>query len=156
MFLMISNRNIQLILINVCESLYRREKLRYFFTLKWCRCRRRKDHPKSSNSMQLNCCNSVSADSQVEEEKSLTRTLVRDNKMCDYAIIVANLCKAYDDSNVVRGIDFAVKQGNFGLDIKIKFQLIGNFSLQKQQQQQVNALVYWESMVQEKRQHLKC
>lgn len=100
----------------MCESLYRREKLRCFFTLKWCRCRRRKDNPKPSDSMQLNCCNSVSTDSQVEEEKSLTRTLVRDKKMSDYAIIVANLCKAYDDSNVVRGIDFAIKQGILGHD----------------------------------------
>lgn len=99
----------------MCESLYRREKLRYFFTLKWCKCRRRKDNSKPNDSIQLNCCNSASTDSQVEEEKSLTRTLVRDKKMSDYAIIVANLRKAYDDSNVVRGIDFAIKQGIFDL-----------------------------------------
>lgn len=55
----------------------------------------------------------MSSDSQVEEEKSLTRTLVHDKKMSDYAIIVRDLCKAYDDSDVVRGIDFAIKQGNF-------------------------------------------
>lgn len=48
---------------------------------------------------------------EVEEEKSLTRTLVRDRKLNDYAIIVANLHKVYDDSDVIKGIDFAVKQG---------------------------------------------
>lgn len=104
-------RNFQLILINVCESIYRREKLRCFFTLK---CRKKKvpddNSPKPSDNIQLNCC-SASQSSQVEEEKSLTRTLVRDKKLNDYAIIVANLYKAYDEADVVRGIDFAVKQG---------------------------------------------
>lgn len=65
---------------------------------------------KSNDSLQLNCC-TTNTNSQVEEEKSLTRTLVRDKKLHEYAVIVANLHKAYDDSDVVRGIDFAVKQG---------------------------------------------
>lgn len=94
------------------ESIYRREKLRCFFTFQWCRKKRldETDHSKSGD-IQLNCCSSNSSSSQVEEEKSLTRTLVRDKKLNDYAVIVANLYKAYDDSDVVRGIDFAVKQG---------------------------------------------
>lgn len=99
-------------LINVVESIYRREKLRCFFTFRW---RRRKQHEnlsKNGDNMQLNCC-TTNSNSEVEEEKSLTRTLVRDKKLNDYAVIVANLYKAYDDSNVVRGIDFAVKQGYF-------------------------------------------
>lgn len=106
---------LQLVLINVVESIYRREKLRRFFTLKWLRKKRVDgDHSKSDN-IQLNCC-SANSNSQVEEEKSLTRTLVRDKKLNDYAVIVANLYKVYDNSNVVRGIDFAVKQGEcFGL-----------------------------------------
>lgn len=68
--------------------------------------------------MQMNCC-SASGNSQVEEEKTLTRTLVRDKKLNDYAVIVSNLCKAYDDSDVVRGIDFAVKQGSV-FDFKMR------------------------------------
>lgn len=59
--------------------------------------------------MQLN--HSTNSNSQVEEEKTLTRTLVRDRRTNDYAVIVSNLYKQYDDSDVVRGIDFAVKQG---------------------------------------------
>lgn len=90
------------------ESIYRREKLRCFFTFRWGRKRRTKDESKGD--MPLNCC-SANSTSQVEEEKSLTRTLVRDKKLQDYAVIVFDLCKAYDNSNVVRGIDFAVKQG---------------------------------------------
>lgn len=104
----------QLVLINICESIYRREKLRCFFTLKWCRKKRSDDNLKPSDSLQLNCC-SASTNSQVEEEKSLTRTLVRDKKLNDYAIIVANLYKQYDEADVVRGIDFAVKQGSWFL-----------------------------------------
>lgn len=99
------------------ESIYRREKLRCFFTLKWRRPKRiDENRTKTVGDIQLNCC-STNSDSQVEEEKSLTRTLVRDKKLNDYAVIVANLYKAYDDSNVVRGIDFAVKQGlcDFGV-----------------------------------------
>lgn len=59
--------------------------------------------------MQLN--HSTNSNLQVEEEKTLTRTLVRDRRTNDYAVIVANLYKQYDNSDVVRGIDFAVKQG---------------------------------------------
>lgn len=69
-------------------------------------------NPTKAGDIQLNCC-SANSTSEVEEEKSLTRTLVRDKKVNDYAVIVANLYKAYDDSDVVRGIDFAVKQGAF-------------------------------------------
>lgn len=58
--------------------------------------------------MQLNCCQS---DSEVQQEKTLTRTLVRDKKLSDYAIIVSNLHKSYDDFTAVDGIDFAVKKG---------------------------------------------
>lgn len=95
----------------MCESIYRREKLRCFFRLRWCKRNKRSDgSQKPSDNIQLSCC-SASTNSQVEEEKTLTRTLVRDNKLSDYAIIVANLCKAYDDSDVVRGIDFVVKKG---------------------------------------------
>lgn len=96
-------------LINVVESIYRREKLRCLFTFRWCRKKRSDDNHSKTESIQMNCC---SANSQVEEEKSLTRTLVRDKKLNDYAVIVANLYKAYDNSDVVRGIDFAVKQGS--------------------------------------------
>lgn len=60
--------------------------------------------------MQLNS-SSESTTSQVEQEKTLTRSLVRDKKFHEYAIIVMNLHKAYDDSDVVRGINFAVKSG---------------------------------------------
>lgn len=102
--------NFQLVLINVVESIYRREKLRCFFTFKWGRRKHPNDNISKSGDIQLNCC-SANSTSQVEEEKSLTRTLVRDKKLNDYAVIVANLYKAYDDSNVVCGIDFAVKQG---------------------------------------------
>lgn len=92
------------------ESIYRREKLRCFFTLRWRQKKRIDEQRSKSGDIQMNCCSSNS-DSQVEEEKSLTRTLVREQKLKEYAVIVANLYKAYDDSNVVRGIDFAVKQG---------------------------------------------
>lgn len=100
----------QLVLIKIVESIYRREKLRCFFTLRWRRKKRLDNERTKSDSMQLNCC-SDNSNSQVEEEKTLTRSLVRDKKLNDYAVIVANLYKAYDNSNVVRGIDFAVKQG---------------------------------------------
>lgn len=105
-----------MVLINVVESIYRREKLKCFLTFRWGRKKRANaDDPKSSDNIQLNCC-SANSNSQVEEEKSLTRTLVRDKKLNDYAVIVANLYKNYDNSDVVRGIDFAVKQGEcFGL-----------------------------------------
>lgn len=91
------------------ECIYRREKLLCFFTLRWCRSKKKRDGHSQSNSMQLN--HSTNSNLQVEEEKTLTRTLVRDRRTNDYAVIVANLYKAYDDSDVVRGIDFAVKQG---------------------------------------------
>lgn len=78
--------------------------------MKWCRKKHSGDNNKPNDNIQLNCC-SASTTSQVEEEKSLTRTLVRDKKTNEYAVIVADLYKAYDDSNVVRGIDFVVKQG---------------------------------------------
>lgn len=97
-------------LIKIVESIYRREKLRCLFTFRWRRKKRLDNQHTKSDSMQLNCC-SANSNSQVEEEKTLTRSLVRENKLNDYAVIVANLYKAYDDSNVVRGIDFAVKQG---------------------------------------------
>lgn len=100
----------QLVLINICESIYRREKLRCFFTFRWRRKKRSNDKQKSSDNIQLNCC-TESATSQVEQEKTLTRTLVRDKKFHEYAMIVVNLHKAYNDSDVVRGIDFAVKPG---------------------------------------------
>ncbi|XP_055305939.1 phospholipid-transporting ATPase ABCA1 isoform X3 [Sitodiplosis mosellana] len=104
-----------LILINIVESIYRREKLRCFFTFRWGRKKRSKDNQSKTGDIQLNCC-SANSSSEVEEEKSLTRTLVREHKLKDYAVIVANLYKAYDSSDVVRGIDFAVKQGEcFGL-----------------------------------------
>lgn len=49
-------------------------------------------------------------------EKTLTQTLVRDRKLDEYAIIVSNLHKSYDDMNAVQGIDFVVKKGEcFGL-----------------------------------------
>lgn len=113
---LISKFIFQLVLINVVESIYRREKLKCFLTFRWGRKKRANaDDLKSSDNIQLNCC-SANSNSQVEEEKSLTRTLVRDKKLNDYAVIVANLYKAYDSSDVVRGIDFAVKQGEcFGL-----------------------------------------
>ena len=92
------------------ECIYRREKLLSFFSFRCCRSNKKRPKDSSqSNSMQLN--HSSSSNSQVEEEKTLTRTLVRDRRTNDYAVIVANLYKAYDDSDVVRGIDFAVKQG---------------------------------------------
>lgn len=54
--------------------------------------------------------------SLVDQEKTLTRSLVRDKKFHEYAVIVVNLHKAYDDSDVVRGIDFAVKPGKISFD----------------------------------------
>lgn len=75
---------------------------------------------KSGDNLQLNCC-AANTNSEVEEEKSLTRTLVRDKKLNDYAIIVANLHKNYDDSDVVKGIDFVVKQGE---DLNVQRQKI--------------------------------
>lgn len=112
-------------LINVCESIYRREKLRCFFTFRWGRKKRSHDKPDGANdNIQLNCC-SESATSQVEQEKTLTRTLIRDKKIHEYAVIVVNLHKEYDDSAVVRGIDFAIKPGNNKSNftfIRIKFE----------------------------------
>lgn len=103
-----------MVLIKVVECIYRREKLLCFLTLQWCRSNKKRDSHSQSNSMQLN--HSTNSNSQVEEEKTLTRTLVRDRRTNDYAVIVANLYKQYDNSDVVRGIDFAVKQGEcFGL-----------------------------------------
>lgn len=58
--------------------------------------------------MPLNCCTS---NSEVQVEKFLTRTLVRDKKVDDYAIIVSNLRKSYNEFTAVDGIDFAVKKG---------------------------------------------
>lgn len=105
----------QLVLIKIVESIYRREKLRCFFRCffrcRWGRNKRSDTDHTQPDSIQLNCC-STNSNSQVEEEKTLTRSLVREKKLNDYAVIVANLYKAYDDSNVVRGIDFAVKQGS--------------------------------------------
>lgn len=92
----------------IVESIYRREKLKRFLSFKWCSAGKN-----CKNDMQLNCCQS---DSEVEQEKTLTRTLVRDKKLSDYAIIVSNLHKSYDDVTAVDGIDFAVKKGEcFGL-----------------------------------------
>lgn len=63
--------------------------------------------------MPLSCCTS---NSEVQGEKFLARTLVRDKKVDDYAIIVSNLKKNYNDFTAVNGIDFAVKKGEcFGL-----------------------------------------
>lgn len=78
-------------------------------TLKWItKC---KSNQKTADaSMQLNCC-STNSNSEVQEEKSLTSTLVRDKKLDEYAIVVSNLHKAYDDFNAVNGIDFVVKKG---------------------------------------------
>lgn len=97
-------------LIKIVECIYRREKLLGVITFRWCRSKKRSgDGHSQSNNMQLN--HSISSNTQVEEEKTLTRTLVRDRRTNDYAVIVANLYKAYNESDVVRGIDFAVKQG---------------------------------------------
>lgn len=103
--------SLQLVLIKIVECIYRREKLLGFFTFRWCRSSKKRPNSghSQSNSMQLN--HSTNSNSQVEEEKTLTRTLVRDRRTNDYAVIVSNLYKQYDDSDVVRGIDFAVKQG---------------------------------------------
>lgn len=90
------------------ESIYRREKLRKMLSFKWCSAG--KNCKKTKDNMQLNCCQS---DSEVQQEKTLTRTLVRDKKLSDYAIIVSNLHKSYDDVTAVDGIDFAVKKGLF-------------------------------------------
>lgn len=90
----------QLVLIKIVECIYRI---------------RSKKRPK--NSTQLN--HSANINSQVEEERTLTRTFVRNrrpNGLNDYAVIVANLYKTYerydryDDSDAVRDIDFAVKR----------------------------------------------
>lgn len=63
--------------------------------------------------MPLNCCK---PNSEVEDEKSLARILVREKKLDEYAIIVSNLKKNYNDFSAVNGIDFAVKKGEcFGL-----------------------------------------
>lgn len=112
------------------ECIYRREKLLGVLTFRWCRSSKKRpgDGHSQSNSMQLNNHTTNNSNSQVEEEKTLTRTLVRDRRTNDYAVIVANLYKQYDDSDVVRGIDFAVKQGlirtpygaNSTLTMKIK------------------------------------
>lgn len=97
--------SVQFVLIFICESIYRKEKLRKALTLHWTT---RSTCKKKADAMQLNCC---SANSEVESEKVLTRTLVRDRKINDYAIVVSNLQKAYDDFTAVNGIDFVVKKG---------------------------------------------
>lgn len=93
----------QLFLVLICENIYRREKLINLFTFNWCR-----NNKQKGNSMPLNCCTS---NSEVQVEKFLTRTLVRDKKVDDYAIIVSNLRKSYNEFTAVDGIDFAVKKG---------------------------------------------
>lgn len=105
--------NKQLVLINICESIYRREKLRCFFTLRWRRKKRPNDSFKPNDTIQMDATNTKSL---VDQEKTLTRSLVRDKKFHEYAVIVVNLHKAYDDSDVVRGIDFAVKPGKISFD----------------------------------------
>lgn len=56
------------------------------------------------------------SETDVGKEKYLTNTLIREKKQNDYAIIVSNLQKNYNDFVAVDGIDFAVKRGEcFGL-----------------------------------------
>lgn len=101
----------QFVLVFICESIYRREKIRRMFTFKCSSSAQKKSS--DANGIQLNCC---SNNSEVEVEKTLTQTLVRDRKLDEYAIIVSNLHKSYDDTNAVKGIDFVVKKGEcFGL-----------------------------------------
>lgn len=82
--------------------------MKKLLTFAWCRRSHAQKH--SADGVQMDCCQS---NSEVQEEKSLTRTLVRDKKLSDYAIIVSNLHKSYDDFTAVDGIDFAVKKGTF-------------------------------------------
>lgn len=107
----------QFILVFVFESLYRREKIRRLFTFSCCS-KSRKDENKdgtdtNDGAIQLRCC---AVNEQVQEEKVLTQTLVRDHRLDEYAIIVSNLHKSYENVNAVNGIDFVVKKGEcFGL-----------------------------------------
>lgn len=108
---------LQFILVFVFESLYRRERIRRLFSLD---CLSRAKLGRGQNgadtgdgAIQLRCC---AVNDQVQEEKVLTQTLVRDRKLNDYAIIVSNLHKSYENVNAVNGIDFVVKKGEcFGL-----------------------------------------
>lgn len=107
---------LQFILVFVFESLNRREKFRRLFLFS-CFSKAKKEKNKNGTdsndgAIQLRCV----VNEKVQEEKVLTQTLVRDRKLDDYAIIVSNLHKSYENVNAVNGIDFVVKKGEcFGL-----------------------------------------
>lgn len=105
----------QFILVFIFESLYRREKLRRFFSFSF-------KFGKKKDKKGVDCrdagiqMNSPDNNKEVQEEKTLTRTLVRDQRIHEYAIVVSDLHKSYENINAVNGIDFVVKRGEcFGL-----------------------------------------
>lgn len=84
------------------EDIYRREKLLSYLRLY----------------KKLSCFKSVplrteevNSNDDVIQERDLTDSVVANRQIDDFAIVVSNLHKQYDNVNAVRGINFTVKKG---------------------------------------------
>lgn len=90
----------QVFLVAVWEDIYRKQWLIGLFTF-YKRCRRSK--PSASQPLIPN--------EDVREEKDLTDSVVKENNIENYAIVVSKLQKRYDQFQAVRDISFTVKRG---------------------------------------------
>lgn len=92
--------SLQVFLVAVWEDIYRKQWLIGLFTF-YKRCRRSKPPAREL----------LTPNEDVREEKDLTDSVVTENNIENYAIVVSNLKKRYDQFEAVRGISFTVKRG---------------------------------------------
>lgn len=92
---------LQIFLVFIWEDIYRKQWLCGLFTF-YKRCRRSKPPPRGL----------LTPNEDVREEKDLTDSVVKENNIDNYAIVVSKLQKRYDQLVAVQDVSFTVKRGN--------------------------------------------